>query len=142
MAQRKFKLEDLRPVETAAQPRTFRQDELTPAFEEKRGDQGRSASEIADVIWNTPAVSLSHLVGPGPGKLRNLAIGGLEIAEGMTSPGNLLLNLPVMLGTGAFGGTLSAASRTAIGRLISGGFSIDLVRNAYTESKEFRRALE
>ena len=75
--------------------------------------------------------------GPSPYETPEIPIGGIargaaEVAESLTTPFNIALLTSIGLTGGAF---------PLVSRLISGGFSVDLIRGAVQEYPELREAL-
>jgi len=79
--------------------------------------------------------------GRAPDAISNRVEGALRASGGLTTPGNMAL----MAVTGAAGtgvGEISPAVAKVLGRIASGGFTLQMLKGLYDQHKEYRKAVD
>lgn len=85
--------------------------------------------------FNKPLINSSQFIDIKEHPMLKAAV---ESAEGMTTLPNAL----IVAGTGGLGAITNATARTVASRLISAGFTADMVYNNYKQNKEAQKAMD
>lgn len=79
--------------------------------------------------------------GRAPDATSNRIEGALRASGGLTTPGNMAL-MAVTGAAGAGVGEISPAAANVLGRMASGGFTLQMLKGLYDQHKEYRKAVD